>query len=295
MRRFIRFCLFLAVLVAAGAWLLSRPAGLAEGRFDNLTGDAVAGEQVFIASGCASCHMSPGADEAEADGKLVLAGGMRFPSPYGTFLAPNISMSSAGIGDWTVQDLGNALLRGVSPEGQHYYPAFPYTSYARMTDRQVADLWAYMTTLPVDDTASLPHDIGFPFNIRRSLGLWKPLYLRPQWVLANAPDAQVDRGRMLVEALGHCAECHTPRDQLGGLQRDAWMTGAPNPAGRGRIPGIDPATLGWSVAEIAYYLETGFTPEFDTAGGHMVSVIENTAQLPESDRQAIAAYLVALR
>ena len=257
-----------------------------------LDGDPANGESVFVASGCASCHAAP---DAEADAKLILAGGQRFESDFGTFIAPNISPHpEAGIGDWSLVDFASAVKRGVSPGGQHYYPAFPYASYVHMTDQDVVDLWAYWQTLPADATPSRQHEVGFPFNIRRSVGVWKQLYLTDDWVMTEAASPEVERGRYLVEALAHCGECHTPRDALGGLDRSAWLAGAPNPTGRGTIPSLTPDDLTWDPIEIAYYLETGFTPDFDSAGGHMVAVIENFAKLPASDREAVAAYLKAL-
>ena len=99
------------------------------------------------------------------------------------------------------------------------------------------------------------------------------------------------QGRYLVEALGHCGECHTPRNALGGLDRQAWLTGAPNPSGKGKIPALSPDKLNWSQADIAEYLRSGFTPDYDTAGGEMADVIENTSKLSDADRAAIAAYL----
>lgn len=283
-----------AALVAAGvAWAVTAPDALPEAAFDGVAGDAARGEMVFTAAGCASCHMAP---DAEDEAKLVLAGGQRFPSPFGTFLAPNISTHPEhGIGGWSARDLGNALLHGTSPDGQHYFPAFPYTSYTRMGDRDIADLWAYMQTLPASDVPSRPHEVVFPFNIRRALGGWKLLHLRSDWVMAGEDlGPELTRGRYLVEALGHCAECHTPRNALGGLDRDRWMTGAPNPSGKGTIPGLTPDQLTWSASDIAYYLETGFTPEFDSVGGHMAHVVANTAKLSAEDRAAIAAYVKAL-
>jgi mono/diheme cytochrome c family protein len=281
----------LAALVAAGLGLwLTRAKTVDETQFADLTGDPEAGEQVFIAAGCASCHHAP-----ESEEKLVLAGGQKFQTTFGTFVAPNISPDpEAGIGGWQLSDLANALRYGTSPEGQHYYPAFPYTAYTRLTDRQIADLWAYFQTLPPDPTPSQAHDLAFPYNIRRSLGGWKLLYLSDDWVMTDVSAAELERGRELVEALGHCGECHTPRDALGGLRTDAWLTGAPNPAGKGTIPALTPDELDWSAVDIAYYLETGFTPDFDSAGGHMVKVIENFAELSEADRAAVAAYLKAL-
>ena len=116
----------------------------------------------------------------------------------------------------------------------------------------------------------------------------------PQWAAADTGDESLDRGRYLAEALGHCAECHTPRNALGGLDRGRWMGGAPNPSGKGTIPNLTPAALKWSAPDIAYYLETGFTPDFDSVGSHMVAVVENFAKLPPEDRAAVAAYLKAL-
>jgi mono/diheme cytochrome c family protein len=284
-----------ALVVAGGAvgWWLTAPDLLPDDYLTAHSGDAAAGESVFIAAGCASCHTAPGAEYVE--GPPVLAGGQRFETAFGTFIAPNISTDpDHGIGGWSDQQLVNAIQRGISPGGAHYYPAFPYTAYARATAQDMADLVAYMRTLPAEATPSRPHEVGFPFNIRRSLGGWKMLFADEDWVVTGDLDPRVERGRYLVEALGHCGECHTPRNALGGLDRGNWLTGAENPDGEGRIPGITPAELGWSAPDIAAYLESGFTPDFDTAGGSMVAVIENTSRLPEEDRAAIAAYLTAL-
>ncbi len=254
--------------------------------------DATRGERVFTAGGCASCHAAPGAEGTQ---KIVLTGGRAFASDFGTFYAPNISFgaNSAGIAEWSVLNLADALRQGVSPDGQHYYPAFPYTSYRNMTDQDVADLYAYLQTLPASDAPNRPHDVGFPFNIRRSLGGWKLLFFREGWV-AGADTPELERGRYLVEALGHCAECHTPRNALGGLDIGNWMAGSKNPAGNGAIPALTPDRLGWTADDVAYFLETGFTPDFDAVGGEMADVVENTAALTDEDRAAIAAYLLAL-
>lgn len=278
----------LAVLVIGAGWVVTRPAPLPAGALDGITADAARGAVTFAAAGCAGCH-------AGTDGpREVLSGGRAFVTDFGTFHAPNISSDPEhGVGDWSDLELASAIMRGVSPGGAHYYPAFPYTSYIKANPQDVADLIAHMRTLPASDTPSLQHDLRFPYNIRTGLGVWKALYLRDDWV-AEASTSELERGRVLVEALGHCAECHTPRNALGGLDRSAWMTGAPNPSGEGRIPGISPATLDWSAQDIAAYLESGFTPEFDSAGGSMADVIHGTAALSDDDRLAIAAYLKAL-
>ncbi|MEM5493875.1 cytochrome c [Hoeflea sp. AS16] len=297
-----RLALGLGLVAIAGAGIafaLTAPRPVAADRLEAIAaidGDAAAGETLFWAGGCASCHAAPG---SEGDAKLVLSGGVRLSSDFGTFIAPNISPDpDAGIGAWSISDFANAMLAGVSPQGQHYYPAFPYTSYTRMTDRDIADLFAFLKTLPRSTVASLPHEVGFPFNIRRSLGGWKLLFFsdKPRVELAGA-DAQVVRGQYLVEGPGHCGECHTPRNPIGGFVSDAWLSGAKNPEGEGVIPNLTPGGKsigGWSASDIAYYLESGFTPDFDSVGGSMVDVQKNMAKLTSGDRDAIAAYLKAL-
>lgn len=280
-------------LIGLGAFAyFTHPEAADAAALAGVTPEAERGRMVFLAGGCASCHAAEGAKGAD---KLVLSGGRSFPSPFGTFHAPNISPHpEAGIGGWEVIDLLNAMWHGVSPEGAHYFPAFPYTSYTRVAAEDVANLHAYLMTLPASDVPSRAHDVGFPFNIRRTLGGWKLLYLDDAWVVDGDLSPQALRGRYLAEGLGHCGECHTPRDALGGLIKSRWLAGAPNPTGKGRIPNITPAALTWSESDIAAYLETGFTPEFDSAGGHMAEVIENYSQLPPEDRAAVAAYLKAV-
>lgn len=282
---FILFC-FGAVAALAGALWITRPLTIDASSVASLQGVASDGELVFALGACASCHATPGGD------KLVLAGGREFTTDFGTFVAPNISPDvSDGLGSWSRYDFFNALRQGTSPEGNHYFPAFPYASYARMSDQDIANLWAFMATLPAADVPSKPHRLTFPFNMRATVGVWKALYFRTAFV---RPAGDNERGRYLVEAIGHCSECHTPRTVLGGLQTERWMAGAPDPSGKGRIPGLTPAQLDWSQDDIVYYLETGFTPEFDSAGAGMAAVIEGTSQLPTEDLAAIAAYIKAL-
>ncbi len=279
-------------LAAAGYWGLSAPAPLPAGALDGIEGDAERGEAVFWAAGCASCHAD---GEAEDDERLVLSGGQRFESDFGTFVAPNISPDPEhGIGGWSTEDFANAMLRGVAPDGAHYFPAFPYTSYAKADPEDAVHLKAFMDTLPESDRANESNEVAFPFNIRRNIGIWKRLYLDTGWVIADDLGEEAERGRYLSEALAHCAQCHTPRGALGGLDTRRWMAGAEDPSGDDRIPGITPAQLDWSEREIASYLEMGFTPDFDTAGGTMRAVVKSLAELDEADRAAIAAYVKAL-
>lgn len=259
---------------------------------ENYPGSLKNGEYVFNASGCASCHSSP--DSTEAD-RLVLTGGRSFPSPFGTFYAPNISMDKAnGIGAWSEEDFANAVLYGVSPEGKHYYPSFPYTAYANMTDQDIADLWVYFKSLPETSTLSIDHNLPIYARWRRPLAFWKLLNKSETMKETVSSDASIQRGAYLVETLGHCGECHTSRNLIGGLKYDYWLGGAKNPTGRGMVPNITSTKLSWNTEDIVEYLLSGFTPDFDVAGGHMVDVIENTSKLTDEDRLAIAQYLKAI-
>lgn len=272
-----------AAIVLLG-WFLTRPETIGPAELEGVMPDAANGERLFHAGGCGACH---GED---------LGGGLALESEFGTFYAPNISTDeAAGIGGWSTLDLANAMLRGTSPDGRHYYPAFPYTSYTRMSVKDVADLKAYLETFAPVNRPSQAHDIAFPWNMRRGIGIWKRRYMDSNPVVAvSDEDPVLLRGRYLVEAVGHCGECHTTRDAFGGLEPTLWLAGAPSADGEGRVPNITPhedGLAGWSANDIAYYLATGFTPDFDTVGGSMVEVQENLARLPDTDRAAIAAYL----
>ncbi len=289
MRRAIILTGILALLGFGIFWIATQPRHLAPDALTGLSPNPANGERVFWAAGCASCHMAPGATGAD---QLRLAGGQTFPSPFGTFTAPNISNDpAAGIGAWTALDLANAMKYGVSKDGRHLYPVFPYASYTHATLQDIVDLRAFLATLPAVAEPAPASDIPFPFNIRRGVGLWKLLYLREGWMVGGDLTSAELRGRYLAEALTHCGECHTPRTALGGMDRSRWLGGAPNPSGKGTVPNITPGKLHWSEAEITEYLTSGFTPEYDSAGGLMAEVIANLGHLPASDRAAIAAYL----
>ncbi len=282
----------LGLAVAGGLWSLSAPRPMDASALAALDGDARAGSAVFLAAGCGSCHKAPG---READPE-ILSGGREFASEFGTFIAPNISTDPEhGIGGWSQAEFINAVMRGVSPDGRHYYPAFPYTSYIRADPQDMADLYAYMMTLPADATPSRPQELGFPFNIRRGLGLWKALFLSDDWVVTGDLTEQEARGRYLSEALSHCAECHTQRNALGALDTGRWLEGAPNPSGRGRIPAIAGPDFDWTEFDISAYLESGFTPDFDVVGGTMADVVANLQQLDKEELDAIAAYVMRAR
>ena len=285
----------LAIVAAAIGWFITAPKPLQAAQIPAHDPDAANGERIFYASGCASCHAAP---EAEGEEKLLLSGGLELDTPFGLFRAPNISPDpEAGIGGWSTADFVNAVMRGVSPTGAHYYPSFPYGSYARMRVEDVIDLKAFMDTLPPVPNAAAGHELDFPYNIRRGVGFWKRLYLGDEPVVALAgADDLVRRGQYLVEGPGHCGECHTARNFLGGLREDVWLAGAPNPEGDGILPNLTPHEDGleWSESEIVEALQSGLTPDFDELGGRMAAVQENLAELPDEDLEAIAAYLKAI-
>jgi mono/diheme cytochrome c family protein len=247
---------------------------------------------VFNAGGCASCHAVP--DQPD---RLRLGGGLAIPSPFGTFYAPNISPDKAdGIGNWTEAEFVAAVTSGVSPGGQHYFPAFPYTSYAHARVEDIRDLFAFLKTLAPVSGKVRDHDVPFPFNIRRNVGIWKLLFFdQKPFMPDGAHSASWNRGAYLVGSLGHCAECHSPRNFLGGIVAAQRFAGGPNPEGEGWVPNITQKGIGdWSARDIDYFLKTGQTPDDDSAAGSMARVIKNTQQLPDTDRAAMADYLKSL-
>jgi mono/diheme cytochrome c family protein len=255
-------------------------------------GDVQRGRQLFAAGDCASCHASPGQGDP-----LRLGGGLALASPYGTFRPPNISQDPVdGIGRWRTVDLANALISGVSPASNHYYPTFPYGSYARMQPADMADLMAYLKTLPAVPGRPPPHDLAFPFSIRRFIGVWKLLYLdRTPLEAETSKPADWNRGRYLVETVAHCAECHSSRNVVGGIKSGTRFAGGRDPEGTGFVPNITPMALGsWSVDEIAGLLDHGRTPDLRVVGSSMAGVVENTRTLGQEDRRAIAVYLKSL-
>ena len=230
--RTLGWILLALVAGAAGLWFASAPRPLPAATLAALPeGDAARGETWFWAGGCASCHAAAG---AKGDDRLKLGGGRMLATDFGRFSVPNISPDPAdGIGSWTVGDFANALLRGVAPGGVNLYPAFPYPSYTRMRPEDVADLWAYLRTLPPVAGKAPPSALAFPYSIRRGVGLWKRAFLSDAPVVAvDTSDPKLARGQYLVEGPGHCGECHTPRNFAGALDLSRWLGGAPNPEGR---------------------------------------------------------------
>ena len=256
-------------------------------------GDPEAGKNVFYIAGCESCHMSPGQKDP-----LRLGGGLELKTPFGSFFPPNISPDSRdGIGAWTAADFASALMAGVSPRGEHLYPAFPYPSYRRMSIKDVRDLFAFLHTTPPISGRAPSNALKFPFSIRRAVGFWKLLYMpKIDPPLAVDPTDEEALGRYLVNGPGHCAECHSPRDFFGGIIASRRLTGGPLPDGKGKAPNITAEGLkDWSEDDVETALSTGFTPSGDVLGSAMTAVVRSLRQVREPDLAAIAHYLKSYR
>ncbi len=266
MLRRIFLVLLLAGIAAFSAyWWLSAPPIRWSQTVTAAAPSAANGETIFNIGGCSSCHAVP-----KQPDRLKLGGGLAIASPFGTFYAPNISPDpNDGIGRWSEADFVTAVMRGVSPGGTHYFPAFPYVSYAHATVRDVRDLFAYLKTLAPVSGKVRDHDLRFPFNIRRNVGIWKLLFFDGGLIIPDqSRSPQWNLGAYLVNSLGHCAECHSPRNFLGGIVARQRFAGGPDPEGEGWVPNITQKGIAdWSWKDISFYLETGATPDGDSAGG----------------------------
>jgi mono/diheme cytochrome c family protein len=302
-RKLVVLVVVLGLLGLAAFWFLTMPRSVAADELQGHQPDLANGAYMFEAAGCESCHAAPASakcDDPQVKEPETLAGGRCLITPFGTFNVPNISPDpDAGIGGWTTADFVTAMKYGIAPGGTHLYPAFPYYSYQRMKVEDMIDIKAHLDTLPKSSNRPPPHDLGFPFNFRRGLGLWQLLYIDGKTFQPDpAKSETLNRGAYLVHAASHCSECHSPRNFMGGIEESLAFSGALAAEGSGWIPNIttDPATgIGdWSHADIVTMLETGFTPEFDSVGGPMAAVQKNMAKLTAEDRAAIAEYLKSL-
>jgi len=270
--------------ILAAASFLAAVAALAQD-------DAVErGKYLLYAGGCISCHTE------DVNDAVPLAGGRAMESPFGTFYSPNITPDlTTGIGDWSDEQFVDALWEGVSPDGEHYFPAFPYTSYTGASRDDLLAIKAYLFSIEPEHKENKEHDLAWYMSTRLAAGAWKQLnFDSARFVPDTAKDAQWNRGAYLVRHLGHCGECHTPRSSLGVLQMDQEMAGSR--LGEESIPNITQHRVDgigrWSIRDIEYFLDIGMLPDGDFPGGSMGAVIEdNTSRLTQEDRQAIAAYL----
>ena len=254
--------------------------------FASAQGDAGRGEYLSKVGGCLACHTE------DTKGAAPYAGGRSLKTPFGTFYGPNITPHpKAGIGGWTEADFIRAMRHGRRPDDANYFPAFPYPSFTSVAEDDLRDLWAYLRTLPPSSRVNREHDLGFFFKWRPLVTVWKWIFFTPgaPFNIERAPDL-VNRGAYLVRALGHCSECHTPRNFLGGPIRDRFLAGAKG------VPNLTPTNLkAWSDAGLKEFFQTGVTPDGDATAVAMEEVVRNTtSQLTANDLQALIAYLRAL-
>ncbi len=254
-------------------------------------GDAKRGEYLAKAGGCIGCHTE------EKKDAVAFAGGRALKSPFGTFYGPNITPhAEAGIGRWTEADFVRAMREGERPDGKNYFPAFPYTSFTKIVDRDLRDLWAYLRTLAPSPRANQEHEMRFPFGWRFLVTFWKWFFFAPG-PFTNLPGLSdiANRGAYLVQALGHCGECHTPRNFLGGPKTSRFLAGGKGPDGKD-VANLTPALLKkWSDKEVEDILTTGIDPEGDFVAETMGEVVRNTtSQVTPADLKALIAYLRTL-
>ncbi len=253
------------------------------------------GEAVLHAAGGRGCHTET------AKGAAAFAGGRGIKTPFGTFYATNITADrETGLGAWSLDDFVRAMRDGQAPDGSSYFPVFPYTSFTKMTDRDLGDLWAYLRAQPAVRRANRPHDVGIPFRWRWPLPAWKWLFFTPGPYLADSTKSpEWNRGAYLVNGPGHCGECHTPRGRLGASRGDMVLAGSTDgPEGESAPNLTSDAKTGigeWRKEDVIYLLQTGLDPEGDGMQGLMAEEIERGyTHLPETDLAAIAAYLATV-
>jgi len=262
------------------------------------TGDETVarGNYIFRVAGCIGCHTT----EADRKKNTFLAGGRALKTPFGTYYSPNITPDPKfGIGNWREHDFVRALRQGKNPDGRHYFPVFPYTSYTQMTDQDMRDLWAFLKTQPPVPRKNKDHDVGILFGARIIIGAWKILNFSPGVVAQDsAKSGNWNRGRYLVNALGHCGECHTPRDHLGGTKTEMYLSGTSNGPDGDTVPNITPdketGINTWTNDDYDSLLSMGMLPDGDFVGGSMGEVVDNLEKLTEADRNAIVVYLKSI-
>jgi mono/diheme cytochrome c family protein len=254
------------------------------------------GRYLAVAGNCVSCHTQ--------EGGKPFAGGLAFQTPFGTLYSTNITPDPAvGIGKWSEADFLRALRSGVRPNGEHLYPAFPYTAFTKISDADAHALYVYMKTLTPVDTAPPENQMHFPYSQRWALGMWKMMFFTEgRFAADKSKPAQWNRGAYLVQALTHCDACHAPRNFLG-AEGSVMIGGeytAAVPGGEQRVwstPNLTSAPNGlhsWSVQDITEYLKTGRNSFAETYGPMNEVIMNSTRNLSEADVQAMAVYLKSL-
>jgi mono/diheme cytochrome c family protein len=263
------------------------------------------GEYLTRIAGCRDCHSTNFTEG--------MAGGSQLISPFGTFFTPNITPDiKTGIGSWRLTNFIQALRFGLSPDNVIYYPTFPYRSFSKIANSDMAKMYAYIMSQPPVERKNKPHQLASPFNQRWLLNFWQFLFFKTK---PDGPEESIkigvgpyksspqrsnlwNRGAYLVEAFLHCAECHTPRNSMGGLKVNQWMAGSSEPIDGLMVPNITPAKEGladWTKENWNQFLTSGYTPEFKSVRGEMSLVLHNTASLTAGDRAAVIEYLMQLK
>ncbi|HTQ00626.1 MAG TPA: c-type cytochrome [Casimicrobiaceae bacterium] len=249
------------------------------------------GEYLARAGDCISCHTAVNGEP--------FAGGLRLDTPFGYMLSPNITPDAdTGIGRWSSADFSRALHYGVNKRGQDMYPTMPYDFYTRVTQNDVDALYAYLRTVkPVGNAVDVNH-LDFPFNQRYAMGVWRELYFREGvYKPSAAQSASWNRGAYLVEGLGHCSDCHSPRNLLGGIEKSKAMSGAVIDGwfALDLTSDISNGLGAWTVDQLAAYFKTGVGRDNTTTLGPMAEVIRNSlSYLSDADRTAMGEYLKSL-
>lgn len=255
------------------------------------------GQYLAKVGNCISCHSRPGG--------AAFSGGVAFDTPYGRLYSSNITNDrKVGIGGWTLEQFSKAMREGVRPDGTHLYPAFPYPEFTRISDDDLAALYAYVSTISASSYVPPSTELRFPYSQRWTLQVWKLLYFKPGRFVPNpSRSSEWNRGAYLVEGLGHCGECHTPRGALGAENASAALMGA---VYRDKLQdrvvnwssvNLTSSSVGlrsWSTQDIADYLRFGLSPRAGVFGPMNDVILNSTRYLSEGDAKAIAAYLKSL-
>ncbi|TAI64830.1 cytochrome c [Bradyrhizobium sp. Leo170] len=247
------------------------------------------GASLALLGDCATCHTAPGG--------LPYAGGLAMPTPFGTIYSTNITPDpETGIGRWSEQAFIRALRSGVDREGRHLYPAFPYDHFTRVSDDDAKALYAFFMSIDPVKSSAPPNELPFPLNVRLTLAGWKLLFLRQARFVADpSKDERWNRGKYLVEGLGHCGACHSPRNLLGAEKTSAGFAGGEAEGWRAYALGRSSRSpVAWDEAALADYLARGWHALHGTAQGPMANVANNLSQVDPADVRAMAHYLVSL-
>lgn len=292
------FNVFRVAVVISGVWFVFGNIPLGYSEKLKIPKRVSNGQVLVHAGGCVNCHTD------YTNNGTLLAGGKKIKTPFGTFYSPNITSDKMeGIGKWSDEDFIGAMRKGIAPDGSHYFPAFPYTSFTLLRDKDLKAIKDYIFSLPGSPEPNKQHELAFPFNIRLGQVLWKSLYFSEgPFQFDPKKSNRWNRGAYLSRAVTHCGECHTRRNVMGAVDKDFWYAGVPKGGGADGegVPNITPHSgngIGtWSLEQIAIYLETGEDPQGDFAGSSMADVIEKgTAKLAAADRKAIAVYLKSIK